>query len=154
MACQSMPRGTIHCSESSQSVSLFVSPNISTPKLFRTTINNASLCLCKRNIEITVHSYQSLARPQPKEILAEEGFAVNIPTPLLHGAVKSLNQGQGITGRAGCAETLAEPTHIAAALRLEDPPASSTYLIFLISLHTPFRAKFQKQCPSFSFSSW
>jgi len=86
-------------------------------------------------------------------ILSEAGFAVNLSTLLLHNAVKCLNQGQSITGRTGCAETLAEPTHVAAALRLEDPSASSTYLIFLISLYIPFRAKFQKQCPSFSFST-
>jgi len=79
---------------------------------------------------------------------------VNISTLLLHRAVKSLNWGQGITGRTGCAETPAEPTHTAAALWLEDPPAASTYLIFLISLPIPFMAKFQKLCPSFSFSSW
>lgn len=153
MACQSMPRGTIYCSESSQTVSLFVPPNIPTPKLSGPRQTTPHY-VCVKEIEITVHSYQSLARPQPKEILAEEGSAVTVSTLLLHSAVKSLNQGQGITGRAGCAETLAEPTHVAAALRLEDPPASSTYLIFLISLYIPFGAKFQKQCPSFSFSSW
>lgn len=107
-----------------------------------------------KETEITVHSYQSLARPRSKLILVEESFSGSVSTVFLHGTVKSLNPGQGITGRTGCAETLAEPTHIAATLRLEDPPASSTYLIFLISLCIPFRAKFQNQCPSFSFSSW
>lgn len=94
-----------------------------------------------------MHSYQSLGRPQPKIILAEESFAVNISALLLHSAVKSLNQGQGITGRTGCAETLAEPTHIAAALRLEDPP-SFLHLLNLshIIIH-PLQSQVPKTVP-------
>lgn len=94
-----------------------------------------------------MHSYQSLGRPQPKIILAEESFAVNISALLLHSAVKSLNQGQGITGRTGCAETLAEPTHIVAALRLEDPP-SFLHLLNLshIIIH-PLQSQVPKTVP-------
>lgn len=90
-----------------------------------------------------MHSYHSLARPQPKEILAEESFAANISTLLLHSAVKALNQGQGITGRTGCAETLAEPTHTAAALWLEDPPS----LLHLLNLSHIIIYPLQSQVP-------
>lgn len=62
-----------------------------------------------KEIEITAHSYQSLARPQSRMILAKETFVMNVPTLLLHSAVKSLSQGHCITGNTGCAETLLSP---------------------------------------------
>lgn len=40
-----------------------------------------------KEIEITAHNYQ------PRMILAKETLAMNVPTLLLHSAVKSLNQG-------------------------------------------------------------
>lgn len=92
-------------------------------KAFRTTINYTSLCLCKRNwkycAQISVTGQASVWRR-----LGCRSFAMNISTLLFYRAVKSMNWGQGISGRTGCAETPAEPTHTAAALWFEDPQPS------------------------------